>query len=301
VPGGLLDRIVLGPYRRRRRLTRQLRDLDRWYDAQRHPAARPRRPGRRRGHGRPVLVALGTLAITLPACLFGLRQQGVYVDWSALAGLVGGQPAAAAGGPAGTGYAFLAHQPGSPGTPVTYDSCAPLHVVVNDRLAPTGTDGLLQSAVDEVSTASGLRIVVDGPTDEPPSRARPLRDPARYGSRWSPVLVAWTTPHQVPGLRGKVVGLGGSASVSTPGGRRHYVTGTVSLDTPGLQRVLARSPGRGTLEVRAVMMHELGHVLGLAHVHDRGQIMFARNIGRTAWGAGDRAGLARLGAGPCLG
>lgn len=246
-----------------------------------------------------MFVALGTLAITLPACLFGLRQQGVYVDWSAMTRLVGGSPAAAAGGSPEQGYGFLAHQPGSPGTPVTYDSCSTIHVVVNARLAPPGTDGLLKSAVDEVSAASGLHIVVDGPTDELPSPARPVHDLLRYGPGWSPVLVSWTTPSQVPRLHGKVVGLGGSSRVTAPSGRLHYVSGTVSLDTPGLRRMLARSPGLGTLEVRAVMIHELGHVLGLAHVRDRSQIMAASNSGQTALGAGDREGLKRLGEGPC--
>jgi len=46
-------------------------------------------------------------------------------------------------------------------------------------------------------------------------------------------------------------------------------------------------------------MHELGHVVGLAHVHDPAQIMFNDNIGQTDLGDGDRRGLAALGAGPC--
>jgi hypothetical protein len=245
-----------------------------------------------------VFVALGTVAITLPAGVLGLRQQGVYVDWSALTRWVDGSTATAADS-SSTGYAFTAHQPGRPGAPVTYDSCSTIHLVVNDRQAPPGADSLLSSAVDEVAEASGLRLVVDGTTDELPSPHRPLQDPGRYGAGWSPVLVAWTTPDQVPRLSGRVVGLGGSAPVTAPSGRLHFVTGTVSLDTPGLRRMTVRSPGLGTLQVRAVMIHELGHVLGLAHVHDPRQIMAAHGSGRTTLGDGDRAGLARLGEGPC--
>ena len=52
----------------------------------------------------------------------------------------------------------------------------------------------------------------------------------------------------------------------------------------------------------AVLVHELGHVLGLAHVTDTTQMMSAApGRGPIELGAGDRAGLARIGAGAgCL-
>ncbi len=46
-------------------------------------------------------------------------------------------------------------------------------------------------------------------------------------------------------------------------------------------------------------MHELGHVVGLNHVHDRRELMNGANLGRTVFGPGDRRGLALLGQGPC--
>ncbi len=47
-------------------------------------------------------------------------------------------------------------------------------------------------------------------------------------------------------------------------------------------------------------MHELAHVVSLDHVNDRNELMFEENTGQTALGPGDRAGLAVLGAGPCV-
>jgi hypothetical protein len=52
-------------------------------------------------------------------------------------------------------------------------------------------------------------------------------------------------------------------------------------------------------EVRAVIMHELAHVLGLAHVNSPFELMYERNLGLTQYGPGDRQGLARLGRAAC--
>jgi hypothetical protein len=57
-----------------------------------------------------------------------------------------------------------------------------------------------------------------------------------------------------------------------------------------------------------LLLHEWGHVLGLAHVPDRDQIMWSDEVEGAdqhpalllhAYGDGDLAGLARLAAVPC--
>jgi hypothetical protein len=151
-----------------------------------------------------------------------------------------------------------------------------------------------------VSDVTGLTFVRDGRSDELPSSDRPVEDAGRYGPGWSPVLVAWTTPEVDHGLDGRVVGLGGSTRLMDPAtGRVRYVTGTIALDTPAMRRVLQRSDG--VLAARAIIMHELGHVVGLAHVKDAGELMYDDNVGRTDFGPGDLTGLAVLGRGPCVG
>jgi hypothetical protein len=115
------------------------------------------------------------------------------------------------------------------------------------------------------------------------------------------VLVAWTTPDQDRRLGGDVAGLGGSIVVTEPlSGRRSYVTGSVSLDTPTLAGLLVHG-WEGRQQARAVVLHELGHVLGLGHVADPRELMHSEDLARTSFGPGDRAGLARLGRGRCAG
>lgn len=59
---------------------------------------------------------------------------------------------------------------------------------------------------------------------------------------------------------------------------------------------------QGAAVAQAVVMHEIGHLVGLGHVDDASQVMFPGGGGAqevTDFEAGDRAGLALLGRGPC--
>ena len=75
----------------------------------------------------------------------------------------------------------------------------------------------------------------------------------------------------------------------------HAVTGMVALKTSWFRR--ADATGHRA-EEQAVVMHELGHVLGLAHVDDPGELMYP-SVTRTSYGSGDIEGLAKLGAVRC--
>ena len=266
---------------------RLLRELDR-LDAGRI-TGRPRRPGDGRRRGTTVavgVVVVGAVVLSVAHDTLGISvtAQGLHHRHRLL-------PEAHAGTAAGS-FDFKLTQTVRPGQPVTYDPCRPVELEVNEDLAPAGADTLLHQALARMSAASGLELTVVGHTHRLPGET-PTTGDRRPG------LVAWTTPEQLPGLRGRVVGLGGSTAV-TDGmtGLRQYVTGTVSLDAPTLSAELHR-PG-GPAEVRAVMMHELGHLLGLGHVHDPGELMDADNVGRVTLGPGDRRGLAAVGSGHCF-
>lgn len=186
----------------------------------------------------------------------------------------------------GDGYAFLLTQPGSH-EPVTYDPCQVIRVAVNPRDAPDAYADLVATAISHVSGPSGLRFEVVGETDDRPGQERSLSDP---------VLVSWADDDEVPELEGLVAGVGGSSAV-TRGGRTYYVTGSVTLDR-GVFDDLMDEPG-GRLDAQAIVDHEFGHLVGLDHVKDRGELMRATNSGQLEWGPGDLAGLALLGQGRC--
>ena len=183
-------------------------------------------------------------------------------------------------------------------SPVRWDPCRPIDLVVNPRAAPEGGDQLLREAVEEISAATGLQFRIGDWTEELPSKERSPVQADVYGDRWAPVIVAWTDPDELAGLTGDVAGLGGGQPVSTRGSPLVYVTGGVFLDGPQLSQVLERPDGAA--EVRAVIARELGHLVGLDHVTDPTQLMAPEAGDVVHFASGDLAGLGELGRGPCV-
>lgn len=205
-----------------------------------------------------------------------------------------GQPAAIAGGGVGK-YRFLNTVNGA--DPVTFSPCRPVHYVVRPDHAPARGRRMITAAIARVAAATGLEFVDDGPTDEAPGQERDAFQPDRYGDRWAPVLIAWATTAEVPDFGVDIAGEGGPMGLSTSTGREAYVSGTVFLDPTKIAHIRKT---RGEPAARAVIMHELGHLVGLAHIDDPDQLMFPRASGDvTEYQPGDLTGLALLGTGPC--
>lgn len=204
-----------------------------------------------------------------------------------------GQPAAVAV----TSEAHRWINTGPDGSPASYDPCRPIHYVTRLQGAPPGGAAAVSSAVAAVSAATGLRFVDDGATDEAPSGQRAPFQPDRYGDRWVPVLIAWVTPAEAPDFASDVAGQAGSLALTGQNGRSVFVTGQIELDRAKFAAILQQPLGAAA--ARLIVMHELGHLVGLAHVNDPAELMYATTGVALDYGPGDRTGLAELGRGRC--
>jgi hypothetical protein len=199
-------------------------------------------------------------------------------------------------GPGGS-FAFLAVQPNDPDEPVGYDPCKPIRLVINPADGPEGGEQLVLDAMEHVEELTGLRFSYEGVSDEPPRTSDSSTVVFSGGQvKAPPALVGWADEDVVEELEGDVAGIGGSASVETRG-RLRYVTGSIVLDAELFSELMDDDGGRE--EARAIVLHELGHLLGLAHVQDGAELMNEENFGLLEYGKGDLNGLAKLGAIPC--
>jgi hypothetical protein len=271
--------------RRQREMERRLRELD-WLD-QMHgvgaygPAPRPpARPSRV-----PGFIALLLVAGFTTSAVFAVQPQVFPDRVHELLGTTPERLLPVRDIPSGPGdYSFIATQPESD-LPVAYDPCQVIEVVINPEGAPGDHESLVAQALANTSDATGLQFELVGTTDERAFNAMSMRDP---------VLVLWSDEGEVPDLDGSIAGIGGSYRIAPyGGGRERYVTGFVVLDREDFADI--RSD-----EIRqAIVDHEFGHVVGLGHVTDPRQLMYARGGHATEYGDGDLAGLAVLGSVPC--
>jgi len=293
----------VGARREERRSRRVVRRMDR-------AAARVERRARRRARPGPLGVLLGLVSVlgVVAAVAFGGAS---VTDWFRPRAYVevDGRPVrvpepaptdgrllpAVPVSTQGT-YAFLHTE--ADGSPIGYDPCRPVRYVVRPDGMPEGGQQLVEEAAAIVGSAAGLVLEYAGTTDEAPAVGRLLIQPERYGDGWAPVLVAWADEATMPELAGDVVGVGGSAAVPGAHGQGQWLAaGRVVLDVPDLGAML-EAPG-GHERARALVVHELAHVLGLDHVDDPTELMYPVNATRTDLGPGDLAGLALVGQVAC--
>lgn len=188
-------------------------------------------------------------------------------------------------------------------TPVAFDPCHPIHYVLRPDHAPAGGEALVHAAIAHLSEITGLRFVYDGTTTETLAPRRAAFQPDTYGDRWAPVLIQWSSDTENPGFAdpGQIVlAETGSAPVHTAGEATVYVTGQMDLSATWFTWLLTDpTVPDGPARARAIALHELGHLVGLDHVADPGQLMYSFSTQRD-YQPGDLAGLAAIGGGACI-
>ncbi|MGE0878625.1 MAG: matrixin family metalloprotease [Acidimicrobiia bacterium] len=174
--------------------------------------------------------------------------------------------------PGSSAYAFM--NVDSRGRPGRWNPCEAIEWRFNPADAPTGDAlGFVSAAVTHLGAVTGMSFVYAGTTTTNPN------DPPRDRG----IVIGWGR-----GLNAPVAGLGGAAGYFTSGGLR-YTAGGVLLNA-SMRLGLDWTDGWGP-----ILLHELGHVMGLDHVNDPNQLMYPSVARAVDYAAGDLAGLYELG------
>jgi len=183
----------------------------------------------------------------------------------------------------------------STSTYARWDPCRTIGYRVNARQATSGAITDVKGAFKRLGQATGFHFAYRGTTTGIPQNG---------GNSWYPagtqIVVAWARPSQSSMLRlySNAVAVG---SAITSGG---YVNGDGTSVSRILRGAVVIDSGRhyrggfGTGTTRGdIVLHELGHTMGLGHVGSSKQIMYPKmTAGLARLGKGDLGGLERHGA-----
>jgi len=156
---------------------------------------------------------------------------------------------------------------------------------------------MIDEAVGRLSAATGLWFQYVGDTGHVPRFGAPL-PPGQHGFHPDgfDVIIGLAHPQLTDEVDGGTIGMTQTAYAYTSANDTQYEWATVVVDMDvlgGDTNEWLRGDSAGP-----VLMHELGHLAGIDHVNDPGQVMYpvARDDGPTTYGAGDLDGLWRVSA-----
>ena len=178
------------------------------------------------------------------------------------------------------------------GKAVRWNPCQAIHWRFYTPNHPTGSFQITAAAIARVSQVTGIKFVYDGLSYSVPTSSYLPNSVASI----KPLVIGWTDGSHSDLLRGQpstVLGMTRTAyfSASVAG----VTLSATKAAVIGLNR-MARLPLTGALSWKSVILHEMGHAMGLDHVLNTHEIMYPI-MGRslTGYSTGDLAGLYKLG------
>ena len=164
-------------------------------------------------------------------------------------------------------------------TPTRWPACAIVHFVVDLRNAPKNASAVLSRNLRVVHSITGITFVAAGTTTQT------AFDSYDESGAVVPVVFAWLGPRQLLGQSSV-----NAVTIPIVNATRTNYTSAVVLFNDDMNAAFEADPKFAD----NLVLHELGHVLGLANVDDSSQVMNYYLQPRTtvdAYASGDTAGL----------
>ncbi|MEM9034330.1 MAG: hypothetical protein AAGD18_07035 [Actinomycetota bacterium] len=177
-------------------------------------------------------------------------------------------------------------------TPGRYPACKPIEYVTDFSSAPPGSREVLADVLAEISAAGGFEFVFAGEVD---ADFASWRDNSSVGNAFRPLLFTWKNGNEHP--FGGAVGQGGSTARF--GRLADGGSGWVLVSGAAVFRADVDYERLGSSQ-RAVVLHEILHVLGMDHVGRTSEVMYPSLTSLDRMGPGDTWGVHQVGRGtPC--
>lgn len=167
-----------------------------------------------------------------------------------------------------------------------WNPCTPIEWRFHEGGGFAGSLQVVNRALLEISRGTGLVFDYRGTTPK-----TPIRDDT---SRVADLVIGWTTPSEVPQLSGATAGYGG-ASASGPD-ERHLEINQAAVALDQTESLAESYADTGRVAWGQVMLHELGHSVGLSHTSASDELMFGTATTANArLGRGDLRGMELVG------